>query len=283
MTDTSDSPVLVLGGTGKTGRRVARHLTAAGHPVRTAARTGGDVRLDLDAPATWGPALEGAGAVYVVEPGSVQPGGGQRVPAFVARAVEAGVRRVVLLSAHGVDAAPASHPLRMAEDAVRSCGAAWTILRPDWFAQNFTESFWREGVLRGALELPTGDGATPFVDAEDIAEVAAAALTDPRHDGQTYPLTGPRALTLAEAAAAISEATGREVRHVDVSPDAFVARCVALGLPEPAARFLAHLLEDVREHRGPGVADGVPRALDRPARSFEDFVKRAASEGAWSS
>jgi uncharacterized protein YbjT (DUF2867 family) len=278
----TDNPVLLLGGTGKTGRRVAHHLTAAGHPVRTAARTGGDVRLDLDSPATWGDALDGIGAVYVVEPGGAQPGPGRRVPAFVARAVAAGARRVVLLSAHGVDAAPASHPLRVAEDAVRSSGAAWTILRPDWFAQNFSESFWREGVLAGAVELPTGEGATPFIDAEDIAEVAAAALTDPRHDGQTYALTGPRALTVAEATALISAATGREVRHVDISPDAFVARCVSLGMPEPGARFLAHLLVDIREGRGPGVADGVPRALGRPARPFESFVKRAASEGAWS-
>ncbi|MFF3672134.1 SDR family oxidoreductase [Microtetraspora malaysiensis] len=101
-----------------------------------------------------------------------------RIPGFVAEAVAAGVRRLVLLSAYGVGEADDSHPLKPAERAVRGSGVDWTILRPDRFAQNFSESFWLAGVLAGALTLPTGDGRTPFVDAEDIAEVAASALTE---------------------------------------------------------------------------------------------------------
>ncbi|WP_460715237.1 NAD(P)H-binding protein [Microbispora hainanensis] len=99
-----------------------------------------------------------------------------RVPALVAEAVASGARRLVLLSAHGVGEAGDDHPLKSAERAVRDSGVGWTILRPDWFSQNFSEAFWRQGILAGALALPTGDGRTPFVDAEDIAEVAAAAV-----------------------------------------------------------------------------------------------------------
>ncbi|GAB3882799.1 hypothetical protein GCM10027612_13880 [Microbispora bryophytorum subsp. camponoti] len=194
--------ILVLGGTGKTGRRVVRRLKAAGMQARTASRTGGDVPFDLGRPETWGPALDGAAAVYIVEP-DLRPGLDRRarVPALVAEAVAAGARRLVLLSAHGVGEAGDDHPLKSAEQAVRDSGVGWTILRPDWFAQNFSEAFWRQGILAGALALPTGDGRTPFVDAEDIAEVAAAALTHERHSGRIYCLTGPRAIAFGEAAA----------------------------------------------------------------------------------
>ncbi|MFD7730377.1 SDR family oxidoreductase, partial [Kitasatospora phosalacinea] len=172
--------ILVLGGTGTTGRRVARRLTALGHPVRTASRTGGgDHRLDLDDPAGWAPALDGTRALYLIEP-DLRPGTDrrERLPLLVDHAVAAGARRLVLLSAYGVGEADDSHPLKAAERAVQDSGVDWTILRPGWFAQNFSETFWRPAVLSGVLALPTGDGRTPFVDAEDIAEVAAASLAE---------------------------------------------------------------------------------------------------------
>jgi hypothetical protein len=120
--------------------------------------------------------------------------GSRRITRLVADAVAAGVQRLVLLSAHGVGRADDSHPLKAAEQAVRDSGIDWTILQPDWFAPNFSESFWLPGVLAGTLALPTGDGRTPFVDAEDVAEDVAAVLTEDRHSGQTYQLTGPRVI-----------------------------------------------------------------------------------------
>ncbi|MFI6151418.1 NAD(P)H-binding protein [Kitasatospora sp. NPDC051170] len=275
--------ILVLGGTGTTGRRIARRLTAAGHLVRTASRNGGDLRLDLDDPATWAPALDGAGAVYLLEP-EVRPGPDrqERIPGLVAEAVAAGVGRLVLLSAYGVGEAGDGHPLKAAEQAVRGSGVEWTVLRPGWFAQNFSESFWLSGVLAGTLALPTGDGRTPFVDAEDIAEVAAVSLTEDGHSGRTYQLTGPRAIDVAEAVDLIATATGRTVRHLDLEPEAFVDRMVAEGTPADFARLLTDLLVDVREGRGGEVSDGVERALGRPPRSFETYVAEAAAAGCWS-
>ncbi|WP_055590069.1 NmrA family NAD(P)-binding protein [Streptacidiphilus griseoplanus] len=275
--------ILILGGTGTTGRRIARRLTAEGRAVRTASRTGGDVHFDLDDPATWAAALDGAVAVYLVEP-NLQLGADRqaRIPRLVADAVAAGARRLVLLSAHGVGRADDSHPLKAAEQAVRSSGVDWTVLQPDWFAQNFSESFWLPGVLSGALALPTGDGRTPFVDAEDIAEVAAAALTDERHSGETYQLTGPRAIGFSEAADLISAAAGRTVRHIDIRPDVLVDRMVTEGVPVDVAGLLTGLLVDIRDGRGACVSDGVERALGRPPRSFEDFAVEAAAAGRWS-
>ncbi|WP_308250188.1 NAD(P)H-binding protein [Sphaerisporangium fuscum] len=274
--------ILILGGTGKTGRRIVRRLEAAGRTVRTASRAGGDVRLDLDDPSTWAPALDGVAAAYILEPNrrsSADPRAG--VPGFVTRAVAAGVGRLVLLSAHGVGEAGEANPLWAAEQAVRGSGVDWTILRPDWFSQNFSESFWLPGILDGTLALPTGDGRTPFIDAEDIADVAVAALTEDRHSGRIYPLTGPRAISFGEAAELIGDAAGRTVRHLDIDPAVFVERSVAGGVPAGMARLLTGLLVAIRDGGNSPVSDGVEQALGRPPRRFEDYVTETAATGVW--
>ncbi|AOR36483.1 NmrA family transcriptional regulator [Streptomyces fodineus] len=274
--------ILLIGGTGKTGRRIARRLEACGHPVRTASRTGAGTPFDLDDPSTWAPALADVTAAYLVEPNLRSDVDREaRIPRLVGEAVGAGVRRLVLLSAYGVGEADDSHPLKVAEHAVRGSGADWTILRPDWFSQNFSEGPWLQGIRTGTLSLPTGDGRTPFVDAEDIAEVAASALTEDRHSGRTYQLTGPRAIGFGEAAGLIGRATGRTVRHVDVDPDEFTERQLSLGVPSDVARLLTGLLVAVRSGRGAVVGDGVERALGRPPRSFEDYVTETAAAGHW--
>ncbi|ARF56813.1 NAD(P)H-binding protein [Streptomyces gilvosporeus] len=272
--------LLVLGGTGKTGSRIARRLKTAGLPVRTASRTGGDLPFDLDDPASWPPALDGATAAYLVEPSlSASTDHRARIPRLVAEAVTAGVRRLVLLSAPR--AGEDGHPLHAAERAVRDSGVDWTILRPQWFAQNFSEGPWRPGILAGTLALPTGDGRTPFVDAEDIAEVAVAALTEDRHSGRVYDLTGPRAIGFGEAADLISRATGRTIRHIDVDPEDFVQRQIAAGAAPDVARLLTGLLTALRNGSGAALSDDVARALRRPPRSFETFVTETAAAGHW--
>lgn len=270
---------LILGGTGKTGRRIASRLTAAGHEVRTASRTGGDVRLDLDDPATHAPALAGISAAYLLEPGSIGGNNG-RMAGLVDAAVAAGVSRLVLLSAPGADSE--HHPLHATEQSVRGSGLEWTVLRPGWFAQNFSEDFWLPAVRSGTLALPAGEGRVPFVDAEDIADVAVAALTEDRHAGQVYELTGPRALSFGEAAELIAEASGKPLQYLDVTPEAFVQQQLAHGVSREAAERMADLV--VRGSTGAfeALADGVERALGRPPRRFEDFVVAAAATGCWS-
>jgi len=133
-------------------------------------------------------------------------------------------------------------------------------------------------VLDGEIVLPVGDAPEPFVDADDIAEVVAAALTDGGHAGQTYELTGPRLLTFAEVAAELTRATGRDVRFVPVSKDDYVAALRAEGLPEE----FAELFDLVTDGRNAYLADGVQQALGRPPRDFSDYAAAAAATGVWS-
>lgn len=263
--------ILILGGTGKTGRRIAGRLRAASRPVRTASRTGGDIDFDLGAPNTWAPALDGVTAAYLIEPNlqAASTDRQARIPRLVTESVAAGVRRLVLLSAPG--AHHDSHPLKPAEQAVRGSGVEWTILRPTWFAQNFSEDSWRPGILSGNLSLPTGDGRTPFIDAEDIAEVAAAALTEDRHNGQVYVLTGPRAISFGDAADVIAKATGRTVRHVDVDPEVYIDHQVADGIPRDVARMLTGVFTAIRNGQGAALDDGVERALGRQRRQYPEL------------
>jgi uncharacterized protein YbjT (DUF2867 family) len=272
----SNDTILVLGGTGKVGRRVAERLTAHGVPVRVGSRSA-TPPFDWDAPATWDAALDGVRAAFVVySPDISVPGAADAVRAFAGRARAHGVRRLVLLSAAMDSAVPA-------EDALRDSGAEWTILRCRWFAQNFSEEFLRELILGGEVTLPTGDQAEPFVDAEDIADVAAAALLDTtgRHGGRHYELSGPRALTLAEATAEVAEATGRELHYVPVTREDFRQGMVEAGLPPQLAELVTGIFAETFDGTDAAPTDGVRQALGREPRDFSDYVRRTAATGAW--
>jgi uncharacterized protein YbjT (DUF2867 family) len=272
----TNHPILVTGGTGKSGSRVVSRLRAQGVPVRVASRSG-EPAFDWHDRTTWDTALESVKAVYLV------PLDGQLFTRpFVERAAQLGVERVVLLSGRGVDVPGYSGEANIAgathvdgESAVRESGIAWTILRPAWFAQNFSEGIFRDAILAGELRLPAGDGAASFVDAEDIAAVAVAALTEDGHAAQTYELSGPRALTIAEAVAEISEATGRRIRYVPLSPGEFVTELSGQGWPAAEAEDYAEAVSPIRRGMDSHVSDGVWRALGRQPRDFTDYVKAA--------
>ncbi|RFU84376.1 SDR family NAD(P)-dependent oxidoreductase [Streptomyces triticagri] len=277
--------VLVTGGTGKTGRRTVARLRELGVDTRAAARSG-DTLFDWTDRATWAPALDGVDTVHIV-PLDTSP---SPTPAFVEQAVAGGVRRIVLLSARGVDVPgyfgpdlANGGPHAEGEEAVRSSGAAWTILRPGWFAQNFSEGFFLDGVRAGELALPTGEGKAAFVDAEDIAAVAVAALTEDGHDGQAYDLSGPRALGIADALDEIARATGtRAARYVPVRDTEFRAGLLAQGVSAEEAALWTEAMRLIRTSQEAPVVDGVQRALGRPPRDFTAFAQTAARNGAWS-
>jgi len=275
----STDTVLVLGATGKTGRRVAARLRLAGVPVRAASRSS-QTRFDWGAPDTWGAALRGVAAAYLIAPEA--PGVARDV---VAAAESAGVRRLVLLSGRGADTwgdSPFGRDMRSAEDAVRGSAAEWTILRASNFDQNFDEDLFRAPLLTGDLALPVGDVPEPFVDADDVADVAAAALTHPgAHAGQTYELTGPRGVTFGEAVDLISRASGSPVTFKQISTAEYVAAAAENGLSEPAARSVADMFELMADGRLAETTDDVATVLGRPPRTFEDYVLRAATAGAW--
>jgi uncharacterized protein YbjT (DUF2867 family) len=266
---------LIIGGTGKTGRRIAARLSALDRPVRIGSRRG-DPPFDWDDPATWLPALRGAAAVYVsYYPDVTFPGAVEAVSKLARVAVANGVRRIVFLSGRGEEEA-----LR-AEDEVRSAGAEWTIVRASWFAQNFSEHFLLQPVLDGVIALPAGGVAEPFVDVEDIADVAVAALTEDGHAGRVYEVTGPRLLTFADVANELTRALGRDVHYVPVSPEEYAAGATAHGVPPEEIGPLTELFTRVLDGRNARVEDGVQRALGRPPRDFADYARATAATGVW--
>jgi uncharacterized protein YbjT (DUF2867 family) len=265
--------ILVLGGTGKTGRRVVKRLVDQGEAVRVGSRLG-DPRFDWDDAATWAAAVRGVRAAYVAYyPDFAFPGAVETVGSFAELAVCQGVSRLVLLSGRGEPEA------ELAEEAVRASGAQLTVLRSSWFAQNFSEDYMLEHVLSGVVALPAGNTAEPFVDADDIADVAVAALTDARHIGQVYELTGPRPLTFSEAVAEIARAAGREIRYVPVTIEEHAAAAAKHSVPPEVVELLTYLFGEVLDGRNAHPADGVRRALGRGPRDFSQYARDAGATG----
>jgi uncharacterized protein YbjT (DUF2867 family) len=275
VTTQASKPTLVLGGTGKTGRRVAERLAARGLPVRIGSRSS-EPPFDWENRSTWAPALEGVGSVYLTYyPDLAVPGAVEATRSFAELALARGVRRLALLSGRGEPIA------EEAEQAVRDTGADLTILRSTWFMQNFSEDYMLDHVLSGDIRLPAGNVPTPFLDADDIADVAVDALSEDRHIGQLYELTGPRSLSFAQAADEIGEATGRELRYTAVSLEQHEAELADHGVAPEVIELLTYLFQEVVDGRNADTTDGVRRALGREARDFGDYVRETAASGVW--
>ncbi|SFO95722.1 NAD(P)H-binding protein [Qipengyuania nanhaisediminis] len=266
---------LVIGGTGKTGARVAERLTAMGRKVRIGSRSSAPA-FDWDREATWEAALEGVSSIYITySPDLAMPGATDAIKALVWRARLEGVTRLVLLSGRGETEAQAC------EEVVQESGLEWTIVRASWFNQNFSEGAFIEMVRSGTITLPAGDTPEPFVDTDDIADVAVAALTEDRHIGEVYEVTGPRLMTLADVAADLSAATGRSIDFVDVPHEAFVDSLAGSGAPDDVVWMLDYLFSTVLDGRNAYLTDGVERALGRKPRDFADYARQLAANGAW--
>lgn len=275
-TPTSDSnkPILVIGAKGKTGRRVVQRLRDAKLPFRAASHSS-EIPFDWQAPATWGPALEGARAAYITYyPDLALPGAADAVEAFAQHALSTNVNRLVLLSGRGEAGA------QDAEKRIQNSEADWTIVRCAVFNQNFSEAF-AESIRHGQLAMPVGDTQEPFVDADDIADVVFASLTDDRHIGQLYELTGPQLLTLPQATDELSRAIGRTVTFHSVSTSEYIQELVSNGYAPEEAKPIAQLISDVLDGRNAYLCDGIQRALGREPRSFASFARAAAQSKVW--
>lgn len=267
--------ILITGGTGKTGRRVADKLQAMGRPIRIAARSGHPA-FDWKDQNTWPAALADVTSVYIVfSPDLAVPGATEVIQAFTTLAVASGVKHLVLLSGRGEAEAQAC------ERIVQNSGASWTIVRASWFSQNFSEGAFLGMVQEGAISLPAGDTPEPFTDVDDIADVVVAALTEEGHEYETYEVTGPRLMTFADAASEISQATGRNVRFVSISLEAFSQAIKESGLPDEYVWLLNYLFETVLDGRNAHLGDGVQRALGRAPKDFAEFCREASASGVW--
>lgn len=271
----NDAPVAVIGATGTTGRRIVGRLVDLGHPVRPLSRRT-EPAFDWQDERTWPAALAGAGALYVsYQPDLAAPEAPARITALTRAARQAGVTRLVLLSGRGETGA------RRCERIVQADGIDHTIVRASWFTQNSTEGQLHPAVLDGLLALPARDTPEPFVDADDIADVAVAALTGPGHSGRVYEVTGPRLLSFRAAAQELSELLGRPLQYVDLDPEVFRA-AVTEQLGATRADLLTDLCTEVFDGRNASLGTGVHDALGRAPRDFADVCRAALLVGAWS-
>lgn len=271
---------LVLGSNGMIGRRLAPMLESRGVDVRRASRSAtGASYFDWHDKATYRPALEGNRAVYLViaDPGA-EPDA--TILPFLEEARLAGVGKIVAVSSLGVtfSGEPDTSPRRRLEQLIAQTGLDWTILRPGGFNQNFSESFLLPGIVQaGMVATATGSGPVAFVDAEDIAAVAAIALTESRHEGQLYSLTGPEALTFAQATAVIAEAAGRPIAYQALSEAQFAGMLAGAGVPPQAIAIMVRDQLAISRDEAAVVSATVPELTGRKARTFADFAKAAAA------
>jgi ergot alkaloid biosynthesis protein len=276
------SLILVTGGTGKTGRRLVSELRGKGVECRVASRGAtvaeGERPFDWTLPESWDGALEGVSTAYLVAPSAV----GEPAPVmidFLRRAQKRGVSRFVLLSAAPLPAGgPAMGQVHLW---LKENAAEWTVLRPSWFMQNFSEGQHLASIQdEDGIYSATEDGRVPFVSADDIATAAMAVLTSEDPFNSDFILTGDRPLSYDEVAERIGMAVGRRISHRRLSSDELAARYRLLGLPPVYAEKLAAMDRAIAEGAEDRTTDSVKFLLGRPPISFDDFVE--ASAASWS-
>lgn len=270
-----NQPILIIGGVGKTGGRVDARLQQRGFSTRLASRST-PIPFDWAERDGWAAALEGVAKAYVTyHPDVSLPTAVPDIAALAELAKKAGLKHIVLLSGRGEPGAQA------AEAALRASCMPWTIVRSSWFNQNFSEGYMVDAILAGEVALPAREVPEPFVDVDDIADVVTAALTDARHIGKLYEVTGPRAITFSQAVAEISKAVGRPINYTQISGADFAAGMRSAGVPDNIIHLLDELFTVTLDGRNCAVQAGVLGALGRPAKDFADYARDAAAANAW--
>jgi uncharacterized protein YbjT (DUF2867 family) len=273
--NSATAPFLVIGGSGKTGRRVVDRLKALGHDVQSASRSSSP-SFDWHDDWNWNEVLTNVKALYVTyHPDLSVSGASDHIRALLAVAEKCAVERIVLLSGRGEEEA------QLCERIALNSSIAATIVRCGWFNQNFSESFFRDLLMSGSLAVPNPHVGEGYVDADDIADVATAALTEEGHAGQIYQLTGPELLTFQDIATIFHEVTGRELKVLEVSRESFVEELEEAGLPKGMVQLIDYLFNEVLDGRNASLGDGVQRALGRPPRDFRSFLQKAHLSGAF--
>lgn len=269
--------ILITTPNGKVGSEVTEQLLEQGHPVRLGAHTVEKAQaafpqaevapFDFTDEDKARAALVGVEALYLASPGDSRAEPVKRVIDF---AKEAGVKRVVRLSAIGVEAS--DNPLREVEKYLEASGLQYTLLRPSWFMQNYSTTNAESIRTQGAFYEPSGDAKTGFIDARDIAAVAVKALTEDGHHAQAYALTGGHAYDRYEVAAAISQATGKAVRYQEVFEVQFQKGLTSAGVPEGYVALMTGLYQAVRAGHSAAVTDTVEQVTGRAPITLEQFA-----------
>jgi uncharacterized protein YbjT (DUF2867 family) len=270
------SNILVIGGTGKTGRRVVEKLEQLNHPVRIGSRNSNPV-FDWDDPGTYAEALKDMDKAYIVySPDLAVPGAKEAIRALTIAAKKEGLSKVVLLSGKGEKEA------ELCEEIVARSGLDYTLVRASWFNQNFSESFFLEPILDGKVALPMPEMKIPFVDADDIADVVVKVLLNDKHNGETYELTGPRTLNFEEVVHEIAQVSGRDIKYEAISIEQYISMMKEAGLPSNYIWLFKYLFKEVLgNEKNHYISSDVEKVLGRKAIDFSEFAHKTAASGIW--
>lgn len=267
--------ILVLGATGKTGKRVAGKLQKMGIPIRAGSRNG-TPPFDWDKPGNWVTVLDGIQKVYLTYyPDFVAPGALEKIQGFAEAAKKSGVQQLVFLSGRGEKEA------EEAERIVMDSGLQWAVVRSSWFMQNFSEFYFLDYILGGQIIVPKHKALEPFVDLDDLADVAVEALTDDQHNGKIYELTGPELLSFKDAARMISEAINRPIAYEEVDMDGYVKILRDYQIPEDIIWLMQYLFTEVLDGRNESITNDIENVLGRKPTTFREYVAKANQTGAW--
>ncbi|MBX2885445.1 MAG: NAD(P)H-binding protein [Granulosicoccus sp.] len=272
----NQSPILIIGKSAKTGLRVEQRLQALGYPTRGVSRSSSPAFNWEDA-STWLKALDGTQTAYVTFfPDLAIPSAENTIQEFTKVAKQAGLKHLVLLSGRGEQGA------ERAENVIRNSGLDWNVVRANWFMQNFSEGFMIEGILQGELMLPAGNITEPFVDVDDIADVAVAALTRTELRNQLFEVSGPRAMTFKQCMDEVSAVVGYPVKYTKIPIEEFLQALRSEGLSEDMLWLMRELFTVVFDGRNSKPTAGVEEALGRPATDFSEYLRKVMKTGAWS-
>ena len=245
----NQSNILVIGGTGKTGRKVANKLKELGHIVRIGSRSASP-SFDWDSPETWTAAMQNMDKIYI----TFQPD----------------------------LAVPGEREAELCEQVVIHSGLDYTIVRASWFNQNFSESFFLEPILEGFVALPQAEVKVPYVDTDDIADVAVEALLHNEHNGKIYQLTGPRQLTFKEVIREISDATGRDITFTAVALSAYTKAMEEQGVPSNFVWLIEYLFSEVLGNpNNSEITNDIEKVLGREPKDFSEYVQETVQTGVW--
>ena len=268
--------ILVIGGTGKTGRKVAKKLIESGHNVRIGSRSASP-SFDWNNSRTWTKALEGMDKVYITfQPDLAVPGALEAIEELTKQAKRSGIKKLVLLSGKG------EREAELCEQVVIHSGLDHTIVRASWFNQNFSESFFLEPILEGFVALPQAEIKIPFVDTNDIADVAVEALINNKHNGKVYQLTGPRSITFKEAIEEISKETGRDIAFTPIALSAYTNVMKQKGVPADFVWLIEYLFSEVLGNpNNSEITNDIEKVLGREPKDFSEYIKETAATRIW--
>ena len=267
--------ILVLGSTGKTGKRVAERLRQLNIEFRPGSRNA-QPAFDWDEPGTWQDVLAGIETVYITfQPDFTVPHAYERIKLFTETAKINKVKKLVLLSGRGEKEAEACEQL------IIQSGLEWTIIRASWFMQNFSESFFLDAILNNEMTLPVITALEPFVDADDIADVAVKALIDNKHNGRIYELTGSELLSFESATAKIAKGLNRQIAYTEMSMDAYATTLRSYQVPEDVIWVLQYLFTEVLDGRNASTVDDIEKVLGRKPTTFGEYVSKCIHSGVW--